>query len=208
MAGQVTETEVCIFLRMKVGGAVHDICVVYRVSPSTCYKWFRTILNVVCKRITMSGIPADELKLRRMAVKFAESPSGSSPLPGYVGALDGIQVTIEKPHSDLNPLHFYSRRGSYARTVQALVDSDYLFISCSCLTVGSTHFSLAFRLSSLCAFLEVGKLRKGFWIAGDEAYRVSYYNIIPLIPREAQLSRHENSLSIPPSKARGILEDS
>ena len=189
MACQVTQTEVCIrtFLRMMAGGAVHEIFAVYWVSPSMCHKWFRTLPDFVCKRIPIGELPADERKLGRMAVKSAESRLGSSPLPACVGALDGIQVTIEKPHSGLNPLHFYGRKGFYALIVQATMDSDYRVISCSSLTVGSTHEALAFRLSSLSAFLEAGKLPKRFLIAGIEAFRVSDYTIIPFSLATASL---------------------
>ena len=137
--------------------------------------------------MALDGVPSDEQKLRRLSVKFAESRPHSNPLPGCIGALDGIQVVIEKSRADMNSLHFYSRKGFYALTVQAIVDSDYRFFSCSSLTVGSAHDALAFRLSSINHFLEAGKLPKGFWIASDEAYRVSDYIIIPFSRSTASL---------------------
>ena len=54
----------------------------------------------------IGGIPSEERKLRKMAVNFAESRPHSKPLPGCIGALDGIQVVLENPQADMNPLHF------------------------------------------------------------------------------------------------------
>ena len=88
---------------------------------------------------------------------------------GCIGALDGIQVVIEKPQADMNALHFYSRKGLYAPTVQAIVNSDYRFLSCSSLTVGNAHDALAYGLSRLNSFLEAEKLPKGFWVSEHEA---------------------------------------
>ena len=110
----------------------------------------------------LGGIPSEERGLQWMVVKFAESRPHSSPPPSYIGPLDGIQVVIEKPLAEMNSLHFYSRRGFYAITVEAIVDSDNYFLSCSSLTVGSAHDAPAFRLPCLKSFLEAGKLSKRF----------------------------------------------
>ena len=214
MSGRSTQCEVlvAIFLRMMAGGAVHDICALYGAAPSTCYKWFNELLDVVCKRMPLDAVPSDERKLRRMSVKFAESRPHSNPLPGCIGALDGIQVVIEKPHADMNPLHFYSRKGFYALTVQDIVDSDYRFLSCSSLTVGRAYDALAFRLSSLNSFLEAGKLPKGFWVAADEAYRVSDYIIIPFSRSKASIYQDgfnffQSSHRLHVEQAFGILKN-
>ena len=74
-----------IFLRIMTGSAVHDICALYGVAPSTCYKWFNDVLGVVYKRMPLGGIPSKENALRRMAVKFAEYRPHSNPLTGCVG---------------------------------------------------------------------------------------------------------------------------
>ena len=189
MSGRSTRCEVlvAIFLRIMAGGAVHDICALYGMAPSTCYKWFNEVLGVVFKGMPLGGVPSKESALRRMAVNLAESRPHSNPLPGCIGALDGIQVVIEKPQADMNPLHFYGRKGFYALTVQAIVDSDYHFLSCSSLTVGIAHDPLDFRLSSLNSFLEASKLPKGFWVYADEAYAVSDYIIIPFSRSTASL---------------------
>lgn len=186
LSGQAMQTEVCvvifllrvaIFLLMIAGGAVHDICAVYRIAPSTCYKWFRTLLDVVCERPQLKGILTKERELRAMAVKSAESRPHTNPLPGCVSALDGIEIAIEK-HAKSDPLHFFSRKGYFALTLLTIVDSEYRFPSCSSLAVSGTYDSLAFRLSSVSSFRNAGKLPKGFWIATDEAYRCTIF-IIP-----------------------------
>ena len=214
LSGRTTQTEVCvaIFLRMMAGGAVHDICALYRVGPSTCYKWFGTLLDVVCERLPLNGIPTEEKELRAMAVNFAESRPHSNPLPGCVAALDGIQIAIDKPREDMNPLHFFSRKGFFALTLQAIVDSDYRFLSCSSLAVGGTHDSLAFRLSSLSSFINAGNLPRGFWIAADEAYRCTNYIIIPFSRPSASLYQDgynffQSSHRLHVEQAFGILKN-
>ena len=214
MSGSSTQCEVlvAIFLRIMAGDAVHDICALYGVAPFTCYKWFNEVLGVVCKRMLLGGIPSKESALRRMAVKFAESRPHSNPLPGCIGALDGIQVVIGKPQADMNFLHFYSRKGFYALTVQAILDSDYRFLPCSSLTVGSAHDAVAFRLSSLNSFLQAGKLHKKFWVSAYEAYAVSDYIIIPFSIPTASLYQDrfnffQSSHRLHVEQAFGILKN-
>ena len=80
--GRTTQIEVfpAVFLRMMAVKAVHDIRAVYRVGPSTCHKWFSTLLDVVCERPTLNGITTEEKELRAMGVNFAESHPRSHPL--------------------------------------------------------------------------------------------------------------------------------
>lgn len=175
------EIRVAVFLRMMAGGSAHDISLAYRIGESSVYQVFQKLLEVVCERLPFESFPdsSDERGFRRMAAEFSESRPHSNPLRGCVAALDGIQIQIEKPPKWYNPLHYFCRKGFFSVPVQAIVDSSYRFIASSTMCVGSTHDSVAFELSNIADYLRSGKLPKGFWIAGDEAYRCSEHVCTP-----------------------------
>lgn len=104
----------------------------------------------------------------------------ANPLPGCVGALDGICIKILNPSDRFHHSTFYCRKGFYALPVQALVDSSYRFLSFSAICCGSTHDSLAHSVSSLREYLDSGKLQEPFWIAGNEAYMCTNSLVTPV----------------------------
>jgi hypothetical protein len=57
-----------------------------------------------------------------------------------------------------------------APSPQAVADADRRLDFVAADAQGSTHDSLAFKLSRLHQWLRSGRLTRGFWIAGDEAY--------------------------------------
>lgn len=109
-------------------------------------------------------------ELREMANKFQESRTRPNSSYDCIGALDGTTISIKRPPDEYMPRNFYCRKGMYAFPVQAVVDSDSRFRYMSWRCTGSTHDSAAFDASYLAQKLKAGKLKAGFWIAGDVAY--------------------------------------
>lgn len=173
------EVRIAIFLRIMAGGYTNDISMTYKTGISTCYSLFYSVLEALIKEFQFDGFPRDEESLRHMAAEFAESRPRSNPLPGCVGALDGISIKVVKPRKELNPLQFFCRKGYYSLPVQAIVDANYRFVAASAMCVGSTHDSLAFQLSGMGRFIACGGLPKGYWIAADDAYGCSEQVINP-----------------------------
>lgn len=72
---------------------------------------------------------------------FKTSRNGPSPFNGFVVALDGIAVKIKEPREEPDPVVHYNCKSFYALCVQAILDSSYRFLCCSCRCVGTTHDS-------------------------------------------------------------------
>lgn len=174
------DMRLAITLRILAGGDLWDLLAIYHVKASTIRRAFEDTINSLNKRLKLPGLPRSMEGLHRTALEFKMSRRSPSPFNGCVGALDGLAVKIKKPREENNPAVYYSRKDFYALCVQALVDSNYRFLSYSCRCVGSTHDSLAHAVSSLGRYLEQGELNGEFWIAGDEAYVCTESLITPV----------------------------
>ena len=105
-----------------------------------------------------------------------------NPLTGYVSALDGPAVRIQRQRlSDVpNPTGYYNRNGCLAVSVQAAVGADVKFQFLSVTIAGSCHDSTAFFVSGLEKhFSNDSCLPRGFWVAADDAYTASMRILTP-----------------------------
>jgi hypothetical protein len=90
------------------------------------------------------------------------------------------------------PRNYYCRKGFYSVPFQAIEDAKYRFITLSSVVCGSTHYSLAFRASSIGEKLYTQGLLFGYWISGDAAYACCEYLLVPF--STAQLRDVEEGL--------------
>ena len=134
-------------------------------------------MNTVIK---LPGLPKTPQNLHRSAMQLNTSRKSPNPLNLCVGALHGLAFKIKKPQEEGNPAVSYSRKYFYVLCIQAMVDSNYTFLSYSCRCVGSTHDSLAHAASSLRTYLQNKNLNDEFWIAGDKAYMCAEDLITPV----------------------------
>lgn len=81
------------------------------------------------------------------------------PLDGCVGPLNRISVKITKPERESIPAFFYRRECYYAIPVQAVCDSDYIFLYASGLCRGAKRDSLSNAMSELMEEVRFGLLR-------------------------------------------------
>lgn len=204
------EARLGILLRLMAGETVYGCMSSFEVGRSTVYQVFRESRETLNDILDLSGLPESFAGLKALSDSFQTSRSPPNPLPGCVGALDGIAIRIKKPSRDESPATFYCRKGYYAIPVQAVVDSNYRFLCFSAVCRGSTHDSLAHAVSSLGRYLEDGRLGEQFWIAGDEAYLCSESLITPIPASQASdvddaFNFYHSSLRMHVEQAFGIL---
>ena len=183
------EIRLAITLRILAGGNYIDIMLAYGVQESTIRRIFHDTCHALSRRLRLKGFPTTIAGLQEIARRFQSSRKSTNPLPGCVGALDGICVKIMKPKRHENPALFYCRKGFYAVPVQALVDSDYIFRFCSATCTGATHDALAYSVSGLKREIDKGVLLGMFYIVGDEAYTLSNYLITPCSKSNADVDQ-------------------
>eukprot|EP00171_Calliarthron_tuberculosum_P002445 IDg2445t1 len=163
--------RLAITLRLLSGGSYLDQMISFHVGRSTVFAVFKETVLAIMKVLKMPGVPLTNFeKLLQLANDFQNSRVCPSPIRGCIAAIDGIAIGIQKPPDEYMPRNFFCRKGKFALPVQACVDSNYRFLTMSCVCVGSTHDSVAFSVSGLANELRNGTSHHGFWIAGDAAY--------------------------------------
>ena len=96
---------------------------------------------------------------------------------GYVGALDGLAVQINKPPLKDTPAPLTFK--NYSINLQAIANCDRKFIWWSMHTAGSTQDNIAWNSTKIWNILREFGLPTGLWIAGDDAYPSSEYLVCP-----------------------------
>ena len=164
--------KLAVFLRMMAGGIYWDLALAFNLGRSTVHKIFALCLVATDSVLELQDYPAkgDVDGFKEIAKRFATSRKTVNPLPGCIGAVDGICVSIQKPRRSLNPLKFYCRKGFFAVPVQAAVDHCYRFVAVSIICAGATNDRLCLRVSNIGEYIRKGLCPLGFWIAGDDAY--------------------------------------
>lgn len=180
-SGYMTQVEIKIasFLRVMAGGSVIDVGIAFDIGESAVYQYFESVLGILERVLSLAAFPKSELQLQLAAIDFSTSRPMPNPLPGCIAAVDGIAIPILKPPESMNPLNYYCRKGFFSIAVQAIVDARYRFIAISAVCTGATHDSTALSVSNIGRYLQDGNLKKGYWIAGDEAYVCSDSLITP-----------------------------
>jgi len=115
--------------------------------------------------------PSTEAEFSRQRGLFSRGQR--NPLRGYVAAIDGLALRIQRPRvTDVpNPMAYWTRKGCIALNVQAAVRADYKILFFSAVTAGSCLDSTALAVSGMAAHLEANdSMPDGFWVAGDDAY--------------------------------------
>lgn len=164
------ELRLSLTLRMLAGGSYLDIIDVHSISESSFWAIFHQVVHLLSGTKVLDNILfpyTDPAKLADIATGFAaKSPPGH--MWGCVGALDGIAIRMWEPTASdcCNPRSYYNRKGFHALNCQAMVDSHGRFLWMDIRTPGSTHDSVAWRVSPLGTLIASGALPYPFWIAG------------------------------------------
>ena len=182
------EVKVAITLRMLAGGSYLDLGLVFGTGSTYPYAIFRkVILDWICQDwlVDLSGIRycQDDERMRAVANDFADRSRNL--FSGCIGALDGWIVKIKKPSKRdevKDPKSFYSRKGFYGISVQAIVDSKKRVIFRSIESRGAEHDSTAFKRTGLYKWImdhwDMLKSKRYFFI-GDSAYALRSFLMTP-----------------------------
>ena len=118
--------------------------------------------------------------IESLANSVAEKSNGV--FYGPFAALDGLALKIRSPVGVPDPGNYYCRKGYYALNVQAICDRWKRFLWVWPSNKGSTHDSSAFAGSRLVDVLKEMSdelFHRGLFIAGDSAYGLAPYLIVP-----------------------------
>jgi len=173
--------RLAITLRMLAGGDPCGCADMAHVSDKTVWPVVYETVDAINRHFPVQDFDVmDAAKLKQLESEFAMR--SENVVRGCVGAIDGTAVCIRKPLSSEcggKPWHYYNRKGFYALNLQAVCDSKKRFLYYSIKCTGNTHDSTAFDVSSLGAKLAQNRMRKPYWIAGDNAYRASEFMVVP-----------------------------
>jgi hypothetical protein len=182
------EVKLAIALRLLAGGTYLDLSFIFIIGESYVHQIFFDVLNnwiLDDRLVKINGVNycKDEARMQAVALDFARASGGV--INGCIGALDGWIVKINKPtKSDgvSNPKSFYSRKGFYGISVQAIVDSKKQILFRSIESRGAEHDSSAFKHTELYTWLVQNwehLARKRFYFIGDSAYSLKSFLLTP-----------------------------
>ena len=185
------------------GGRVWDIVVMHHVSTGLFYNSNLETIRAINISVAIPGIPFDDkAELDRLAAGFKKASGGV--FDGCVGAIDGLAIRIRCPRFAANPTSYYNRKHYYSMNLQAVCDADLVIRYYSLKTAGATHDSLAWDVSDLHMQMKTGKLPKGYWIVGDDAYPNTEYLSTPYSGRN--ISSRKSNYNFFCSKMRCAIE--
>ena len=143
----------------------------------------------------------DDNALLTLEQRFAErwGRGTSYHYRGCVGAIDGLVVRCMKPSRNQHaaPQSFFcGRYKCFGLAFQVIVDADCKFMWSYGNAPGSVHDSTAFKMSSLHAELQAGKMNNAFHLAGDGAYTDEEFLLTPWPePRNGKLAADKEAFN-------------
>ena len=169
-AGIDPRHKLAVAIRWFAGGSHMDIRLVHGMSKAAVYHCMWNVVSAVNKsdKFAFYFPWDDEQGLRELELGFARL--SKSQLRGCTFSEDGFGVHIVAPSDVDNVADFWHRKKMYALVVQASVDSTGRFLGASWQATGSTHDSLALKMSKLWQKLESGKLKRDPGLCGLETY--------------------------------------
>lgn len=120
-----TELRLAITVEIMAGGRVVNLMLIIKVLGSTSNRIFHDTVKVIARKMQLPGICSDTDDVLKFSDDLNFSRPFPSPLHGCIGEMDGISIKIDKPPQRYYPREFYIRKGYYAISVQAVVDSRY-----------------------------------------------------------------------------------
>ena len=204
--GKCTQASIklAILLRIMQGGSIKDVATSFDVGVTLVYNMVYYGTALVMKKLEFEKFPTTHKELRRAAQSFATSRNEVNPLPGCIAAVDGLSVALNKPERLYNPASFWCRKGYYAIPVQAVVSSEYKFMAVSVACTGSTHDSMALKMSHIGRYIDAQSIPFGYWIAADDAYMVCDNLVTPF--RKSMLNKYTESFNFFQSSHRMHVE--
>ena len=200
------ECQLAATLRYLSGACKMDQEDLFGIAHTTFYASLWKVIYALDAILTKSFDPYDVEELTRLAADMYDR-SGRT-VKGCIGALDGMALEIKKPvkMDEENRSNYMNRKGFYSFNLQAIADARRRIIYYSLATQGSTHDSLAFKLSSLGKQLDNKGLPEGFWIVGDEAYVCGLWLLSPFGASQARENTYKDNFNFYLSRCRINVE--
>mmetsp|Transcript_29919 Transcript_29919/g.61508 ORF Transcript_29919/g.61508 Transcript_29919/m.61508 type:complete len:527 (+) Transcript_29919:908-2488(+) len=169
-----TEYKVSIGLRWLAGASYLDIAGHHGVSKTTVFRVKNEFVAAVNAAPALAiKFPAltDDEKLRSIAEGF-EKLSYCGLFKDCVGAIDGVLLHLHSVSAtdSPEPNKYFTRKGSLAWNVQAVVDAKRKFTYYSIRCPGSVHDAVAFSFTDLYYELEAKGIVGNFHFVADAAY--------------------------------------
>lgn len=137
-------------------------------------------MNVLDRQPSFQDLPPSAEGLLQTALQFVESRGPTNPLSGFVAAVDGLLLQIEKPEPKHHPREFFTRKGFLQFQCKPWSMAVIILQPVRQFCAGSTYYSVALELYIIGRYLEDGMLKLGYWIAGNDAYSVPANLIVPI----------------------------
>jgi hypothetical protein len=198
-------------IRWLAGASIWDVAFMFKISSKTMhtYKW-RVIeaLNTVLQDNVL--FPTSDIGLSSLAQGFADKAGSAPSIPNVVAAVDCVVLEIRAPtvRKDTNISAQYNRKGYFATTVLAFVDSKMRFLSISINCATSSHDSTVFSCSKLGHVLSRSKEDGGIdakWvIVGDDAFKTLPHVMTPYQKQHA--TNQQKNFNYCLSKLRSCVE--
>lgn len=152
---------------MKVSG---DLCL---ASDASAWRAIHKTIDQLCSlREQIICFPQAE-QFERVALEFKQKQQ----FPGVIGCIDGSQIPIYVPKSDLRET-FRNRKGFFSLNVQVVCGPDCYAYDVVASWPGSAHDSAIYKDSA--AYLKLRSEEfQGFHILGDSAYPLSPFCMVP-----------------------------
>ena len=180
--GQVlsNKTKLLATLRFLAGGQMWDICLALKIGfgsfyQSTKYGVIWPMMEAI-DALYEIGMPLDdEQSLQNIAQDFAKiNESTREIFAGVVLAIDGLVIQTRKPTKlevgDRNVTLFRNRKGIWGIVILAGCDASKRYRFWNATSSGSTNDCIAWAHSALKAAVDAGRLPRGYYFIGDEAF--------------------------------------
>jgi len=169
-----TEMKVSMGLRWLAGGSYLDISSHHGVSSTTFFRAkeeFVAAVNAAPQLEIRFPDLGDAEALRKLADGF-EKLSHYGLFKDVVGAIDGVLLHLHSVSAtdSPQPTKFFTRKGSLAWNVQAVVDAKRRFTYYSIRCPGSVHDAVAFSHTDLYYQLETAGIAGNYHFIADAAY--------------------------------------
>lgn len=172
----------------------------FGVSKSTALKVCRRISSLLIHHHhRLITLPHSSTMWRAQAVAW----SAKTTFPGVVGAIDGCHIPLVVAPTDY-AVEYFNRKQFYSIVLQAVVNSDQLFMHVTVGMPGSHHDSSVLRYSPIWQSVPQ-TIPIGHFIIGDSAYPIQPWLLTPY-KRLVELDQHHRAFNKALSQARVYVE--
>ena len=189
--------KLAMTLRWLAGGDILDLVDLYATTERGIYYIMNKVITAINNRLEISWPNENE------QFECSQEFYFKTQIPGCIGAIDGLQIRVEKAGRK-----FMNRKGYASVNLQAICDSKCRFIFSSLKVAGSVHDSQAVRMTQMWNDIEkrrgLGRyFKEGRFMFGDAAYPLRSWLITPF--SRCSNPAHDN-FNLHFSRGRQVIE--